>query len=242
MKKENLVFFTAKVKNYDLKDYYLFSDEEGIFRVPINVMHRDCDLHNWFDDMGFVAPMTILHMAKKITKDKVFYYPDKNFYCSGSSAKTSSKSFLGKCESDFMEWKASFSERDTIIISLTAFANAKHKGQVVVGKDNAGKIVGLPQICEGCDLSNKNGQQDYVRKFKKKILSKTNNESFVKFVQIDFQNVGKLVCIVSLDKWNEAPIHIREKNDNYSYYLRKDSENHKMKGKELEDFLKSFNR
>ena len=234
--KKRLYFFTATVKNYDESFYYLSSEEEGLFWVPINVMHSDYnDLHALFNDEGRIKRRTSLHMVKVIDEkgDRKFY-PDQNFYGKKNTTNNTQKSLgntsrkykWSKTESDYEEWKESFAEEEQIIKTLTAFANAKHGGKVFVGVNDDGEAVGLPDYyINKFNLSKANSQNNFGRTYKKKILSKVNDKEFVDAIEINFFTVGKkLICLLELGSWNGGLVFYKT-DGSFTLLIRKDSEN-----------------
>lgn len=132
--------------------------------ITIDVMHKNCEFPpDMLDSYGYIKNGCEIYFVEMMNKKgKTVLYPDHTLYHKnkslGSLPRTKpltesapiapagimkdSSPYAKVSESETLEYKSSFAERDKIIETIVAFRNIKKAGTIIVGVDNDGNIRG----------------------------------------------------------------------------------------------------
>ena len=148
---------TTTIIKHDELYYYLSSGHQ----IQIGTMHNHCAFPNYMlDAYGLIKNGCEITFVEMNRNGKVVLYPDHQLYhknkvlgntslytkpLTESEAVSKKKEFspyTKVSESETLEYKSSFAERDKIIETIVALRNIKKAGTIIVGVDNDGNIRG----------------------------------------------------------------------------------------------------
>jgi len=148
----------------------------------------------------------------------------------GEDAKTEFKSSL---RYDYYTKSPNTDLESVVTKTIAGFLNASG-GQLIIGVDDDGKILGIEKDYISLKKKNKDGFE--LRIFQ--LISQEIGQEFCHLVHLNIQNIeGKDVCMLDVKK-SASPVYVTKKNDT-TFFLRIGNATKPLSVKETVDYLQS---
>lgn len=229
--------FNAIMRGHDGNNYYLVANEKTII-IPIKVMHKMCSFEGLTDAKGIIKNGARLNLVKIKTDGGSLYYPNHEFYLNNNKRDDHTRIVIGTSliipfsygvESEFLEFKESFSCKNGIRETLISFANSGHEGTVLVGVNDEGFPKGLRYITV-------NEQNKLIENLKNEIKLGCNNLEFAQSLQITWEvKVNKMICKIHVPVWTGDILFLHKDK----LYVRMGATNQHLIGNDLVRFIEN---
>lgn len=214
--------------------------------ITIDVMHKNCEFSlDMLDAYGHLkngCEIDFVEMVNK--KGKVVLYPDHSIYHKSKSLGNSSctkplteSAFASRIndispyakvsESETLEYKASFAERDKIIETIVAFRNIRKAGTIIVGVDNEGNIKG--------EKRTEQQRIDVETDFLNTVRQVKCNVKLENYIEFDWCDEGR-TCHISVKRAFDNKITYFKDE----LVVRNGASNISLKSEEMENFIINF--
>jgi predicted HTH transcriptional regulator len=175
---------------------------------------------------------------------KVVLYPDHSIYHKSKSLGNSSRTkpltesafasrtndispYAKVSESETLEYKSSFAERDKIIETIVAFRNIRKAGTIIVGVDNEGNIKGEKRTKQQCI--------DVETDFLNTVRQVKCNVKLENYIEFDWCDEGR-TCHISVKRAFDNKITYFKDE----LVVRNGASNISLKSEEMENFIINF--
>lgn len=229
--------FNAVMKGHDDNNYFLFANEKEI-SIPIEVMHRNCSFDGLMDSTERIKNGTLLNLVEIETDNGKVFYPNHQYYHKNKHKERSQRRVVGfqikpftyGVESEYIEFKTSFSCISGIKQTIVAFANSHHEGTILVGVNDEGYPEGLRRYLTA------NEQNNLANIIKNQIKLETASLSFSQTLEIAWETrEGKTICRIYVPAWNGDILFLHQEK----LFVRMGSTNQLLKGNDLVEFILS---
>lgn len=227
--------FNSVVKGHDDNNYLLFAKEKIVI-IPIKTMHRMCTFDGLTDSKGFIKNGVRLNLVEIKTDCGTVYYPNHEFYLNNYKKEDNPsiviasfpiKPFSYGIESEYLEFKESFSCKNGIRETLISFANSGHEGTLLVGVNDEGFPMGLRCVI-------RNEQKKLIDNLRNEIKLGCNNLEFAQSLQITWEvKAGKTVCKIHVPVWSGNILFLHKDK----LYVRMGSTNQRLTGNDIVRFI-----
>lgn len=217
--------------------------------IAIDVMHKNCDFPSYvLDEYGHIKNGCEIDFVEMVNKSgRIVIYPDHSLYHKNKSLGSISRTkpltesapvvpagimkdispYAKVSESETLEYKSSFAERDKIIETIVAFRNIKKAGTIIVGVDNDGNIKG--------EKRTEQQRIDAETDFLNTIRQVKCNVKLENYIEFDWRDDGRT-----------CQINVKRAFDNKVTYfkdelvVRSGASNIILKSEEMEQFIINF--
>ena len=214
--------------------------------IAIDVMHKDCEfpLH-MLDINGYIKNGCEIDFVEMENKNgKVVLYPDHSLYHKNKSLGSISRTkpltesapvcmtkdvspYAKVSESETLEYKSSFAERDKIIETIVAFRNIRKAGTIIVGVDNEGNIKG--------EKRTEQQRIDVETDFLNTVRQVKCNVKLENYIEFDWCDEGR-TCHISVKRAFDNKITYFKDE----LIVRNGASNISLKSEEMENFIINF--
>lgn len=214
--------------------------------IAIDVMHKNCDFPSYvLDEYGHIKNGCEIDFVEMVNKSgRVVIYPDHSIYHKSKSLGNSSRAksltesaltsimkdispYAKVSESETLEYKSSFAERDKIIETIVAFRNIKKAGTIIVGVDNDGNIRGEKRTKQQCI--------DVETDFLNTVRQVKCNVKLENYIEFDWCDEGR-TCHISVKRAFDNKITYFKDE----LVVRNGASNISLKSEEMENFIINF--
>lgn len=225
----------AVVRGHDENNYFLFVNEKEII-IPIEVMHRNCSFDGLMDATERIKNGTPLNLVEIKTDNGKVFYPNHQYYHNNKNKERSQRRVVGfhikpytyGVETEFIEFKTSFSCISGIKQTIVAFANSHHDGTILVGVNDEGYPEGLHRYLTP------NEQNNQANIIKNQIKLETASLLFSQTLEITWETrEGKTICRIHVPAWKGNILFLHQEK----LFVRMGATNQLLKGTDLVDFI-----
>lgn len=214
--------------------------------VAIDVVHKNCEFPlDMLDAYGYLKNGCEIDFVEMMNKNgKVVLYPDHSIYHKSKSLGKSSctkplteSAFASRTndispyakvsESETLEYKSSFAERDKIIETIVAFRNIRKAGTIIVGVDNEGNIKG--------EKRTEQQRIDVETDFLNTVRQVKCNVKLENYIEFDWCDEGR-TCHISVKRAFDNKITYFKDE----LVVRNGASNISLKSEEMENFIINF--
>lgn len=214
--------------------------------IAIDVMHKNCDFPSYvLDEYGHIKNGCEIDFVEMVNKSgRVVIYPDHSHYHKSKSLGNSSRAksltesaltsimkdispYAKVSESETLEYKSSFAERDKIIETIVAFRNIRKAGTIIVGVDNEGNIKGEKRTKQQCI--------DVETDFLNTVRQVKCNVKLENYIEFDWCDEGR-TCHISVKRAFDNKITYFKDE----LVVRNGASNISLKSEEMENFIINF--
>jgi hypothetical protein len=217
--------------------------------ITIDVMHKNCEFPlDMLDAYGCLKDGCEIDFVEMMNKNgKVVLYPDHSLYHKNKSLGSISRTkpltesapfapagimkdispYAKVSESETLEYKSSFAERDKIIETIVAFRNIRKAGTIIVGVDNEGNIKGEKRTKQQCI--------DVETDFLNTVRQVKCNVKLENYIEFDWCDEGR-TCHISVKRAFDNKITYFKDE----LVVRNGASNISLKSEEMENFIINF--
>lgn len=214
--------------------------------VAIDVMHKNCEFPpDMLDAYGYLKNGCEIDFVEMMNKNgKVVLYPDHSLYHKNKSLGNIARikpltesepvsrrkdisPYAKVSESETLEYKSSFAERDKIIETIVAFRNIRKAGTIIVGVDNEGNIKG--------EKRTEQQRIDVETDFLNTVRQVKCNVKLENYIEFDWCDDGR-TCHISVKRAFDNKITYFKDE----LVVRNGASNISLKSEEMENFIINF--
>lgn len=214
--------------------------------ITIDVMHKNCEFSlDMLDSYGYLKNGCEIDFVEMVNKSgRIVIYPDHSIYHKSKSLGNSSRAksltesaftsimkdispYAKVSESETLEYKSSFAERDKIIETIVAFRNIKKAGTIIVGVDNDGNIRG--------EKRTEQQRIDVETDFLNTVRQVKCNVKLENYIEFDWCDEGR-TCHISVKRAFDNKITYFKDE----LVVRSGASNITLKSEEMEHFIINF--
>lgn len=218
--------------------------------ITIDVMHKNCEFSlDMLDAYGHLKNGCEIDFVEMVNKSgRIVIYPDHSIYHKSKSLGNSSRKrelgtllaapepairtkdnspYAKVSESETLEYKSSFAERDKIIETIVAFRNIRKAGTIIVGVDNEGNIKG--------EKRTEQQRIDVETDFLNTVRQVKCNVKLENYIEFDWCDEGR-TCHISVKRAFDNKITYFKDE----LVVRNGASNISLKSEEMENFIINF--
>lgn len=213
--------------------------------IAIDVMHKNCEFPlDMLDAYGYLKNGCEIDFVEMNKNGKVVLYPDHSLYHKNKSLRSISRTkpltesapvcmtkdvspYAKVSESETLEYKSSFAERDKIIETIVAFRNIRKAGTIIVGVDNEGNIKG--------EKRTEQQRIDVETDFLNTVRQVKCNVKLENYIEFDWCDEGR-TCHISVKRAFDNKITYFKDE----LVVRNGASNISLKSEEMENFIINF--